>query len=141
MSLDEKDVKGYEQDDTTVTVAAADELADEDVLVDVHTHLCEREPLNRAEAHIDDGVHRNMEQRHMQMIALAGTLGTGLFLGSGKAIAHGGPLGALLAYTHVGTVCYCMSRSSNHFFFACAVPNPIPVMSLGEMAVFAWVPR
>jgi amino acid transporter len=29
------------------------------------------------------------------MIALAGTIGTGLFLGSGKAIARGGPLGAL----------------------------------------------
>jgi amino acid transporter len=49
-----------------------------------------------------------MEQRHMQMIALAGTLGTGLFLGSGKAIAHGGPAGALIAYAHVGTIVYCM---------------------------------
>jgi amino acid transporter len=38
------------------------------------------------------------------MIALAGTLGTGLFLGSGKAIAHGGPAGALLAYMLVGSV-------------------------------------
>jgi len=56
----------------------------------------------------DDGVQRNMEQRHMQMIALAGTLGTGLFLGSGKAIAHGGPAGALLAYTIVGTIAYSM---------------------------------
>jgi amino acid transporter len=36
------------------------------------------------------------------MIALAGTIGTGLFLGSGKAIADGGPLGALLGYTLVG---------------------------------------
>lgn len=36
------------------------------------------------------------------MIALAGTIGTGLFLGSGKAIARGGPLGALLGYTFVG---------------------------------------
>ena len=44
----------------------------------------------------------------MQMIALAGTLGTGLFLGSGKAIAHGGPAGALLAYMLVGSVCYAM---------------------------------
>jgi hypothetical protein len=44
----------------------------------------------------------------MQMIALAGTLGTGLFLGSGKAIAHGGPAGALIAYAHVGTIVYCM---------------------------------
>ncbi|KAJ7141760.1 amino acid permease/ SLC12A domain-containing protein [Mycena crocata] len=54
-----------------------------------------------------DGVRREMKQRHIQMIALAGTLGTGLFLGSGKAIAHAGPAGAFLAYMHVGTICYC----------------------------------
>lgn len=38
---------------------------------------------------------RGLHQRHIQMIALAGTIGTGLFLSSGKAIARGGPLGAL----------------------------------------------
>lgn len=36
------------------------------------------------------------------MIALAGAIGTGLFLGSGKAISRGGPLGALLGYLFVG---------------------------------------
>ncbi|KUJ11797.1 uncharacterized protein LY89DRAFT_699848 [Mollisia scopiformis] len=45
---------------------------------------------------------RGLHQRHIQMIALAGTIGTGLFLGSGKAIANGGPLGALLGYSFVG---------------------------------------
>jgi yeast amino acid transporter len=36
------------------------------------------------------------------MIALAGTIGTGLFLNSGSAIVHGGPLGAFLGYLFVG---------------------------------------
>lgn len=36
------------------------------------------------------------------MIALAGTIGTGLFLSSGKAIARGGPLGAFMGYTFTG---------------------------------------
>lgn len=40
--------------------------------------------------------------RHLQMMALAGAVGTGLFLGSGRAIANAGPLGALLGYTFVG---------------------------------------
>ncbi|ORY25322.1 amino acid permease/ SLC12A domain-containing protein [Naematelia encephala] len=91
-------------EDASVAVLPAEGI--DDTAVDVHTHLY-------------DGVQRRMEQRHMQMIALAGTLGTGLFLGSGKAIVHGGPAGALLAYIHVGTIAYAM------------------LVSLGEMAVYA----
>lgn len=47
-------------------------------------------------------VKQGLHQRHIQMIALAGTIGTGLFLGSGKAIARAGPLGAFLGYSLVG---------------------------------------
>lgn len=36
------------------------------------------------------------------MIALAGTIGTGLFLSSGRAIATSGPLGAFLGHSIVG---------------------------------------
>ncbi|KAK7207416.1 amino acid permease/ SLC12A domain-containing protein [Myxozyma melibiosi] len=69
-----------------------------DVKVDVHTN-------------IKDGLQRQMHQRHVQMIALAGTLGTGLFLSSGKAIIHAGPAGALIAYILVGTVVWSMIQS------------------------------
>ncbi|KAI6013562.1 general APC amino acid permease, partial [Pisolithus marmoratus] len=37
---------------------------------------------------------------------IAGTLGTGLFLGSGRAPSGAGPVGALLVYALVGTVAY-----------------------------------
>lgn len=67
----------------------------DDTKIDVHTQLY-------------DGVQRRMEQRHMQMLALAGVIGTGLFLGSGKAIAHGGPAGTFLAYAVVGSVIWSM---------------------------------
>ncbi|KAJ3566384.1 hypothetical protein NP233_g7044 [Leucocoprinus birnbaumii] len=53
-----------------------------------------------------DKVQRRLKQRHIQMIAIAGTIGTGLFLGSGGALATAGPLGALLAYILVGTTAY-----------------------------------
>ncbi|EGN96889.1 hypothetical protein SERLA73DRAFT_111663 [Serpula lacrymans var. lacrymans S7.3] len=53
-----------------------------------------------------DRVQRRLKQRHVQMIAIAGTLGTGLFLGSGKSLSGAGPLGALIAYILVGTVAY-----------------------------------
>ncbi|KAJ5493002.1 hypothetical protein N7539_001748 [Penicillium diatomitis] len=45
---------------------------------------------------------QGLHQRHIQMIALAGTVGTGLFLSSGRAIASAGPLGAFLAYSIIG---------------------------------------
>ncbi|OJJ45139.1 hypothetical protein ASPZODRAFT_18048 [Penicilliopsis zonata CBS 506.65] len=47
---------------------------------------------------------KGLEQRHVQMIAIAGAIGTGLFLGLGSSIQTGGPLGALLGYALVGTV-------------------------------------
>ncbi|KAJ8587576.1 general amino acid permease 1 [Rhizopogon salebrosus TDB-379] len=53
-----------------------------------------------------DLVQRRLKQRHVQMIAIAGTLGTGLFLGSGNALSGAGPLGALIAYALVGSVAY-----------------------------------
>lgn len=45
---------------------------------------------------------QGLQQRHVQMIALAGAIGTGLFLGSGSSLAKGGPLGAFLGYTFTG---------------------------------------
>ncbi|KAI4527798.1 hypothetical protein K523DRAFT_319322 [Schizophyllum commune Tattone D] len=50
---------------------------------------------------------RGLHQRHIQMIALAGTIGTGLFLGSGEAIVQGGPLGAFLGYLITGVLVSC----------------------------------
>ncbi|KAF8867363.1 hypothetical protein BDZ45DRAFT_734626 [Acephala macrosclerotiorum] len=41
---------------------------------------------------------RGLKARHSQMIALGGTIGTGLFVGSGGTLAKGGPLFILLAY-------------------------------------------
>lgn len=76
------------------------------------------------DSHDLDGVQRRLKQRHIQMIAIAGTIGTGLFLGSGRTIAIAGPLSALIAYALVGTVAYAYAallfpgrhnNSSNHW--------------------------
>jgi amino acid transporter len=63
-------------------------------------------PQYHFDVHDLDQVQRRLKQRHVQMIAIAGTIGTGLFLGSGGALANAGPLGALLSYALVGTVAY-----------------------------------
>ena len=48
---------------------------------------------------------RDLKNRHVQLIAIGGTIGTGLFLGSGKAIALAGP-SIILAYLIVGTALF-----------------------------------
>ena len=52
----------------------------------------------------NNNLHRGLRQRHIQMIAIAGAIGTGLFLGLGGSIQTGGPLGALLGYATVGLI-------------------------------------
>ncbi|KAF2643757.1 amino acid permease-like protein [Massarina eburnea CBS 473.64] len=49
-------------------------------------------------------LQRGLHQRHIQMIAIAGAIGTGLFLGLGGSIQTGGPLGSLLGYATVGLI-------------------------------------
>ncbi|KAH8553233.1 amino acid permease/ SLC12A domain-containing protein [Umbelopsis sp. PMI_123] len=61
---------------------------------------------------------RNLKTRHLQMIAIGGTIGTGIFLSSGSAVADAGPAGALIAYVVVGIM----------VFFV--------VTSLGEMSAY-----
>lgn len=45
------------------------------------------------------------------MIAIAGTIGTGLFLGSGGALVTGGPVGMWLGYAIVGVLVAIMMVS------------------------------
>ncbi|EEH21332.1 hypothetical protein PABG_03563 [Paracoccidioides brasiliensis Pb03] len=65
-------------------------------------------------------VTRGLKSRHIQFIALGGSIGTGLFLGIGRAHVQGGPLSILLGYTLTGVAIFGM------------------MMSLGEMAT--WLP-
>ncbi|KAG0281423.1 hypothetical protein BGZ95_003823 [Linnemannia exigua] len=67
-------------------------------------------------------VKRDLKSRHLQMIAIGGTIGTGIFLSSGGSVASAGPLGALISYSIVGTMVFFI------------------VTSLGEMASYLPLP-
>lgn len=53
-----------------------------------------------------DTTRRGLKARHAQMIALGGTIGTGLFVGSGAQLARGGPAFILIAYTVLSLFVY-----------------------------------
>lgn len=54
---------------------------------------------------------RKLKSRHLTMISLGGSIGTGLFLASGGAIHSAGPGGALLAYALIGVMVYFLMTS------------------------------
>jgi yeast amino acid transporter len=52
---------------------------------------------------------RALKDRHLQMIAIGGAIGTGLFVGSGTSLRTGGPLGMLIAYFISSSFILCMN--------------------------------
>ncbi|KAK8185198.1 AAT family amino acid transporter [Phyllosticta capitalensis] len=72
------------------------------------------------EAQPADKLHRGLEARHITMIAIGGALGTGLIVGTGKALAQAGPGSIFIGYTFVGLLVFAV------------------MAALGEMA--AWLP-
>lgn len=56
-------------------------------------------------------IKRSLKTRHLSMIALGGTIGTGLFITSGEAISTAGPGGALVAYVVMGMMVYFLMTS------------------------------
>ncbi|RYL93464.1 amino acid permease [Sporolactobacillus sp. THM7-4] len=55
-------------------------------------------------------LERRLKNRHIQLIAIGGAIGTGLFLGSGKAIHLAGP-SILFAYLIIGTALFFVMRA------------------------------
>lgn len=56
-------------------------------------------------------LQRALKPRHLSMIAIGGSIGSGIFIASGAAISTAGPGGALLAYAIIGMMVYFLMTS------------------------------
>lgn len=68
----------------------------------------------------ETSLHRGLQARHITMIAIGGAVGTGLIIGTGKALAQAGPGSVFISYLLIGLVVFLV------------------MAALGEMA--AWLP-
>jgi len=57
---------------------------------------------------LEESTKRGLKSRHAQMIALGGTIGTGLFVGSGATLARGGPAFILVCYIILTILITCI---------------------------------
>lgn len=82
----------------------------------VEAYASEQVGVKQSTPGADTALKRHLRSRHMQMIAFGGSIGTGLFIGSGGVLASGGPGFLIIDFLLIGLMLYCV------------------VMSLGEMA-------
>ncbi|CCF58042.1 hypothetical protein KAFR_0D03940 [Kazachstania africana CBS 2517] len=77
----------------------------------------------------DKQVKRELKQRHIGMIALGGTIGTGLFVGIATPLADAGPVGALIAYIFMGSIVYFVTQALGEMATFIPVTSSITVFS------------
>ncbi len=70
----------------------------------------------------NNSLKRGLTSRHLSMIAIGGSIGTGLFLAMGGTIRDAGPGGAMVAYLIMGAVVFCMMTALGEM----ATKLPIP---------------
>lgn len=76
--------------------------------------------MNEKNDGLHEELHRGLEERHIQLMAIGGAIGVGLFLGSAGAINKAGPA-LLLAYIFAGAILFCIMRALGEI----AVEKPV----------------
>jgi D-serine/D-alanine/glycine transporter len=94
-------------------------------------------------------LRRGLANRHIQLIAIGGAIGTGLFMGSGKTISQAGPA-VLLVYGIIGFFVFFVLRAMGELLlsnlnyksfldFAADLLGPAAGFFIGWSYWFAWV--
>ncbi|BDM71006.1 GABA permease [Streptomyces nigrescens] len=102
-------------------------------------HTTPAERTDRTEQTERSGLRHTLKRRHMQLIALGGVIGAGLFVGSGVVIRSTGPA-AVLSFLAAGTLTVLIMRMLAEMTVARPVPGSFYVHvreTLGPRAGFA----
>lgn len=94
-------------------------------------------------------LHRGLSNRHIQLIAIGGAIGTGLFMGSGRAISLAGP-SVIFVYMLIGAVIFLVLRAMGEILlsnlryksfsdFTTDLVGPMAGFFLGWSYWFMWV--
>ena len=88
------------------------------------------------EADVEDGLERRLRPRHVQLIAIGGTIGVGLFLGSAAGIHAAGP-GLLLNYMAAGVAIFFIMRALGELLVLRPVSGALAVYARDYVSPFA----
>ncbi|KAL1413313.1 Amino acid permease [Vanrija albida] len=95
-------------------------------------------------------LQQQMKPRHLQMIAVGGSIGTGLFVGSGTALQAGGPAGVLIAWISMGIMLVNVTQalgemsilypvSGGFYTLASRMLDPSFACAMGWNYTFQWL--
>ncbi|KAK0371577.1 amino acid permease, partial [Colletotrichum limetticola] len=98
----------------------------------------------------DTELDRSMKPRHLQMIAIGGSIGAGFFVGSGSALTKGGPGSVLICFLIAGVmifnVVYALGElavlypvSGGFYTYSIRFLDPSWGFAMGWNYVFQWV--
>lgn len=83
-------------------------------------------------------LQRGLEARHIELIALGGTIGVGLFMGAASTLKWAGP-SVLLAYIIAGLFVFFIMRSMGEMLFLEPVTGSFAVYAHRYMSPFFWL--
>jgi|SRR5687767_2889968 amino acid transporter len=63
-------------------------------------------PQSHEDGNQQPALRRDFKPRQVNMLAIAGAIGTGLIIGSGTGLSRGGPASLLIAYIVTGSIIY-----------------------------------
>ncbi|TYJ56100.1 hypothetical protein B9479_003210 [Cryptococcus floricola] len=95
-----------------------DQLKDTSVIHEVNTGV---ESPSDLVPH--NGLRRTLKPRHVQMIAIGGVIGTGLFLGTAGDLQNGGPAGLLISYAVMSSLLFAVMTSLGEMVSHLPIPG------------------